>query len=221
LHIVVVGDRDLVRSGIVAALDPIAGLSLAGDAKGADAVSIATARDASVVVLDLGSSEGGLELTDEIRRRLPDVAVVAVTDGDDDELILGALRLGVRAVVATDVPTAELAEIVGRAADGQTVVSAGLANRLIVRLAAHTATTGPEPDPLTARELEILGLMADGRTNREIAGRLIVAVGTVKVHIEHILAKLGAADRTEAAVRGMELGLVHREGMVSPQARRP
>jgi len=65
------------------------------------------------------------------------------------------------------------------------------------------------PDPLTPRELEILQLVAQGQTNRQIATRLIVAVGTIKIHVEHILGKLGAADRTQAAVRAAELGIVH------------
>jgi DNA-binding NarL/FixJ family response regulator len=81
-----------------------------------------------------------------------------------------------------------------------------------VRMAAESELVArATPDPLTPRELEILSLVARGHTNREIAGRLIVAVGTIKVHVEHILGKLGAADRTQAAVRAVELGIVHGE----------
>ena len=74
------------------------------------------------------------------------------------------------------------------------------------------------PDPLTPRELEILQLVARGHTNRQIAERLIVAVGTIKVHVEHILGKLGAADRTQAAVRAVELGIVRGEETFQPPA---
>jgi two-component system NarL family response regulator len=99
--------------------------------------------------------------------------------------------------------------MIRRALAGEPAVDPAVATSLVVRMAAGPEHAGRQPpEALTARELEILRLVAEGRTNREIASRLIVAVGTIKAHVEHILGKLGVACRTQAAMCGVELGLV-------------
>ena len=116
---------------------------------------------------------------------------------------------GASGYVLNDVGRDELMAVIGRVQTGACTIEPSLAATLLQRLAAAgDSRMAAAPDPLTRRETEILRLMAQGRTNREIAGRLIVAVGTVKIHVEYILAKLGAADRTQAAVRAVEMGLI-------------
>src|SRR5205085_10627290 len=97
------------------------------------------------------------------------------------------------------------------------VIDPAAATALILGMAAASQPAARSiPDPLTPREVEILRLVAQGQTNRQIAERLIVAVGTIKIHVEHILGKLGAADRTNAAVRAVELGIVHADDRPEP-----
>jgi DNA-binding NarL/FixJ family response regulator len=124
--------------------------------------------------------------------------------------------------VGSDVGRLELLSALHRALAGESVVDPAAATALIRRLAAESELApASAPDPLTVREVEILQLVAQGHTNRQIADRLIVAVGTIKVHVEHILGKLGATDRTQAAVRGVELGIVRGDDSAATETARP
>jgi DNA-binding NarL/FixJ family response regulator len=119
--------------------------------------------------------------------------------------------------VLKDAPQRELVTAIRKVLEGETTLNRSLATRLLQRLAGEPG--GPpgiplgsrreEPShPLTPRELEVLGLVAQGQTNREIAESFVISVGTVKNHVEHLIAKLGASDRTQAVVRALEMGLI-------------
>jgi DNA-binding NarL/FixJ family response regulator len=137
--------------------------------------------------------------------------VVIVTLYEDPDYLLQALRAGAAGYVLKDATRRELLAAVRRVLGGESILNPALAAQLLHRLAHEGAAqpaAGDAPEPLTTRELEVLRLLAQGQTNPRIAARLGVSRGTVKVHVERIIAKLGASDRTQAAVRAAELGLL-------------
>lgn len=223
-RVVIVDGRELVRVGISAVLTSEPGIELvaqAADPAEASARVAALRPDVVIVSLPLPGMTPD-RFVAAIKAASPVTAVVVVGPHDEDEL-LEALRSGAVGFVHAEAAGHELVAAVRAAARGQASIDADLAARLLHRLATDRDTAPPAlPEPLTPREREVLSEMAGGRTNREIAARLIVSVGTVKIHVEHILAKLGVADRTEAAVRGVELGLVgraHEGGATLPTSR--
>jgi DNA-binding NarL/FixJ family response regulator len=139
--------------------------------------------------------------------------VIALTTFDDDEDVFATLRAGAVGYLLKDVSSTQLVEAVVAAARGESVLQPSVAAKVVARFAQLPEVT-PEPRPqplvvpLSDRELEVLRLLADGRSNREIAGTLFLAEGTVKNHVTNVLAKLGARDRTQAALRARALDLL-------------
>jgi DNA-binding NarL/FixJ family response regulator len=154
----------------------------------------------------------GIAATRRIRVDHPEVRVIALTTFDDDADVFAALRAGAVGYLLKDVSSARLAEAVLAAARGESVLQPSVAAKVVARFAALPADEPARPQPLvvplSGRELEVLRLLADGRSNREIAAALFLAEGTVKNHVTTVLGKLGARDRTQAALRGRALGLV-------------
>jgi DNA-binding NarL/FixJ family response regulator len=139
--------------------------------------------------------------------------VIALTTFDDDADVFAALRAGAVGYLLKDVSSARLVEAVLAAARGESVLQPSVAAKVVARFAQlPDAAPAPRPQPLVVplseRELEVLRRLADGRSNREIAGALFLAEGTVKNHVTNVLAKLGARDRTQAALRARDLGLL-------------
>ena len=202
----------LVRAGLRAVIDSDGRFAITGEAEtGAHALELAARLKPALAVVSTGLRDtSGLEVARRFRAVSPATAIVLLARADDTASLVDGFRAGVTGFVRSDVGRLELLSALGRALAGESVIDPAAATQLIMRMAAESELAPRVvPDPLTPRELEILQLVAQGQTNREIAQRLIVAVGTIKVHVEHILAKLGAADRTQAAVRGAELGIVH------------
>lgn len=221
-EILVVDEEMLVREGLRAVIETDPALHVIADvADGERALDAATRLQPGMAII--GSRASTLDCV-EITRRLheasPTTTIVVLTRLDDGHALLGALRAGAVGVLRTGVERLELLNALHRALAGETVVDPAVANALIARMASESDLQPRSlPDPLTPRETEILRLVARGQTNREIAGRLILAVGTIKVHVEHILDKLGVSDRTQAAVLAVELGLTGRddqEGLSGP-----
>jgi DNA-binding NarL/FixJ family response regulator len=155
----------------------------------------------------------GLVTTSRLRVEQPEVRVLALTTFDDDEDVFAALRAGAVGYLLKDVTSERLVEGVLAAARGESVLQPSVAAKVVARFAAlpdDGAAPRPQPlvVPLSDRELEVLRLLADGGSNREIASALFLAEGTVKNHVTNVLAKLGARDRTQAALRGRALGLI-------------
>lgn len=156
----------------------------------------------------------GVEAAAILRRRAPEIRVIMLTTFDDEEYVLRALRAGASGYLLKDLPAADLAQAVRLANAGvaqlDSSVTASLAAALD-RSGARPVAPPPAPRPddvLTAREMDILRLVATGSTNREIAGRLFLSEGTVKNHISRILGRLGLRDRTQAAVYAHDHGLL-------------
>jgi DNA-binding NarL/FixJ family response regulator len=151
----------------------------------------------------------GLEATRAIKRDHPEVCVLIVSMYENPDYLFEALKAGASGYVLKDASRPEVVGAVRRVLRGDTLLEPELANRLLRRLAQQTHGAKASPvQRLTPREHEVLQLLAEGRTNREIAEALIIGTGTVKGYIERIIRKLGVSDRTQAAVRGIQLGLV-------------
>ena len=205
VRVLVVDDQQLIRESIAALLDIQPGVRVVGmAADGRDAVDRALALEPDVVLMDVRMPVlDGVSATLELGARLPACKVVMLTTFDDEEYVVQALRAGASGYLLKDRPAAELAAAVRLASSGVVQFDPAAAARLANALAPSTAA--PPPDvPLTAREVEVLRLVAAGLNNREIAGRLYLSEGTVKNHVSRILDRLGLRDRTQAAIYARE-----------------
>jgi DNA-binding NarL/FixJ family response regulator len=145
---------------------------------------------------------GGVEAIKELRRTAPSVRVLVLTTFDTDRDVLPAVEAGATGYLLKDTPRAELLRAVRAAHRGEAVLSPAVAGRLMGRV------RGPEPEVLSARELEVLTLVAAGSTNRETAQKLFISEATVKTHLLHIYAKLEVRDRASAVAVGYQRGLL-------------
>jgi len=179
-------------------------LEVVGEASSGDeAVSLACRLRPDVVLMDLRMPGGdGVAATAELARVAPEVHVLVVTTYDSDAEILRAIEAGATGYVLKDTPRAELLEVVRAAARGDTVLAPMIAAKLVQRLRAPAHAT------LTARELEVLGCVARGRTNAEIGRELFISEATVKTHLLRAFAKLGVEDRTAAVTVATSRGML-------------
>lgn len=211
-RVVIVDDQTLVRHGIRTLLE-IADLDVVGEADdGRAALDVVAATAPDVVLLDLRMPRyDGIWTLRELRERGVDVPVLVLTTFDDDTLVLDALHAGARGYLLKDVTVEQLTRAVHTLAGGGTLVAPSITSRMLraVRSVPSAAGTDTPPaQPLTERELEVLRLMAEGYTNREISRALCVVEGTVKNHVSTILLKLSARDRTNAVLRALHLGIL-------------
>jgi len=199
--VVVADDQAAVREGLVLLLGTLPGIAVVGQAEdGAAAVETVAATDPQVVLMDLNMPRcDGVEATRRIRADHPGTQVVVLTTYSDDESILGALQAGALGYLTKDATRAEIGRAVLAAAAGQAVLDPGVQQRLL-SAAVRAPATQPDhdPDELTPRESDVLRLIAQGKSNREIARALYVSEATVKTHVNRIFAKTGSRDRTQA-----------------------
>ncbi|MFI6822752.1 response regulator [Micromonospora sp. NPDC050187] len=211
-RVVVVDDQTLIRQGIRGLLD-VAGIEVVGEADdGAAALDVIAHARPDVVLLDLRMPHrDGIWALRQLREHGVDVPVLVLTTFDDDTLVLDALRAGARGYLLKDVTLEQLTRAVETLAAGGTLVAASITDRLLRAIRSAPSPVGVDPtrpQPLTEREVEVLRLVAEGYTNREIAGVLFLAEGTVKNHVSAILLKLGARDRTNAVLRALHEGVL-------------
>lgn len=210
----------LVRAGLRSVIDGDGTFDVVAEVEaGEHALELAGRLRPSLAILGTVLRDpSGIEVAREMRGRSPGTAVILLARRADTQSLLDGFRAGAIGFIRSDIGRLELLSSMRRTLAGEFVVDAVAATELIVRLASESDSRAQHaPEPLTPRELEVLRLVAQGRTNREIAQGLIVAVGTIKVHMEHILDKLGATDRTQAAVRAVELGIVSVEEPGAPR----
>jgi DNA-binding NarL/FixJ family response regulator len=206
IQVLVVDDQRLIREGIASLLDLQDGISVVGmAANGKEAIERTLELRPDLVLMDVRMPElDGVAAVAVLRRAAPGCRVVMLTTFDDEEYVVQALRAGAAGYLLKDLPAAELADAVRLAHAGVTPLDDAVTRRL----ASVLATADPAPEVLTARETEVLRLIAAGATNREIAARLYLSEGTVKNHISRILSRLGLRDRTQAAIYGRDHGLL-------------
>src|SRR5579872_827224 len=207
-RIVLVEDHALTRAGLRTALVD-AGFAIVGEAAdGSTGLEKVQELQPDVAVIDLGlPGMDGIELTRRIRQDAPATHVVILTMHDLDDEVLAALAAGADAYCIKSDRTEDVVAAVRVAAEGGAYFDPAIAH-IVLRKIVGPVSGRPTRSPLTARETEILRLIADGIGNAEIAQRLFLGLGTVKGHVRDILEKLSAADRTQAAVIALRRGII-------------
>jgi len=212
VRVVVVDDQTIVREGLITLLETMPGVEVVGaasDGEAAIAVVAATAPD--VVLMDLRMPRmDGVEATRRIRAEHPDSQVVVLTTYADDDSIMGALTAGALGYLTKDAGREHIARALEAAASGQAVLDPDVQLRLVSRAATPASVAaGPPPDGLTPREAEVLVLIAEGKSNLEIAAQLFVSEATVKTHVNRIFMKTKSRDRAQA------VAYAHRHGLAT------
>ncbi|MCX4527124.1 MULTISPECIES: response regulator transcription factor [unclassified Streptomyces] len=218
IKVMIADDQMMVRQGFTVLLNAQPDIEVIGQAvDGADAVAKVAELGPDVVLMDIRMpGMGGIEATSVITGDpAAAVKVLVLTTFDLDEYVYEALRAGASGFLLKDASADQLAEAVRVVAAGEALLSPNITKRLITEFSRMGAPRGPSKarlGELTERETEVLSLIAQGLSNAEIAGHLIVAEQTVKTHVGRILVKLGLRDRTQAAVFAYETGLVRPAG---------
>ena len=225
IRVLIVDDQELLRDGIRTLLELEGGFTVAGLARnGEEAAAMYSEAHPDVVLMDIRMPEvDGIEATRRILVADSGARVLMLTTFAEDELLFDALRAGARGYLLKDASAAELAAAIRQVHAGNAALEPGIAMKLIESVRGSTpdahspeATVGgssaaPAPEMAAAfsrRELEVLRLLAEGFSNKEIAERLFLAEGTVKNRVSDILSKIDARDRTQAALRAREMGLL-------------
>lgn len=218
LRVVVADDQRVVREGLallIGLLDDITVVATAVD--GLDAVEQTLLHRPDVVVMDLRMPRlDGVQATARIRAQLPQTQVLVLTTYADDDALFPALRAGARGYLTKSASAEEIEQALTALARGETHLAAQIQQRLVdatldANLAPDaTASTARLPDGLSAREAEVLALIAAGLSNTDIARRLVLSNATVKTHVNHIFAKIGARDRAQAVHYAYDRGITQR-----------
>ncbi|MGW7522953.1 response regulator [Streptomyces sp. NPDC054783] len=207
VSLLIVDDHPVVRDGLRGMFESAPGFRVLGEAaNGTEAVARAAALDPDVILMDLRMPGGsGVEAIRELTRRGARAKVLVLTTYDTDSDTLPAIEAGATGYLLKDAPREELFTAVRAAAEGRTVLSPAVASRLVHAVRAPRTPAG---EPLSAREREVLVLVAKGTSNREIARELFISEATVKTHLTHLYAKLGVNDRAAAVAAGYDRGIL-------------
>jgi DNA-binding NarL/FixJ family response regulator len=214
IKILLVDDQPLFREGLRTLLSMQPDFEVVGEAgNGAEAITLVRSLLPSVVLMDLQMPVlDGVAATRRLQEEQPDCRVIVLTTFDDDEMVFDGLRAGAVGYLLKDAPSEKLAEAIRVAARGETFLQPSVAAKVVAEFArltrAPVRNTDSVIEPLSERELEIIRLIAQGASNREIAGTLFLAEGTVKNHVTNILGKLEVRDRTQAALKAKASGLI-------------
>jgi DNA-binding NarL/FixJ family response regulator len=209
IRVVVADDQQIMREGLVALLELLDDVVVVGDAgDGEQVLELVASAEPDVVLMDLRMPVmDGIEATTRITRDHPRTAVLVLTTYADGDSIDSALQAGALGYLTKDAGRVEIASALRSAAAGQSTFDATVSRRLVAALRAETPRKRGNPDGLTAREVEVLGLIADGLSNAQIAGELFIGETTVKTHINNCFAKIGARNRAEAVRYAFREGL--------------
>jgi DNA-binding NarL/FixJ family response regulator len=213
IRVVIADDQTLVREGLSLMLGLVDGIEVVGVAEdGEAAVALVLAQAPDVALLDLRMPRtDGVEATTRIRAEAPGVQVVVLTTYADDESVMAALRAGARGYLTKDASSEEIERAIRDAVAGRTRLDPAVQERLVELVTTGTAPSPPVATPpggpLTERETEVIRLMADGLTNRDIAAKLFVSEATVKTHVNNLFTKLDVNDRAAAVAWAYRSGL--------------
>lgn len=208
IRILAADDHAVVREGLRALIDTEPGMELVGEASdGAEAVGRAQALQPDVVLLDLVMPrKSGIEAIGEIRHAAPGARILVLTSFAEDDKVFPAIKAGAQGYLLKDASPGDLLRAIREVHRGEPSMHPTIARKLMLEL-QRSSDLPPTEDPLTEREAEVLGLVAQGLTNQEIADRLFVSERTVRTHVSSILSKLHLANRTQAALYALRRGL--------------
>jgi DNA-binding NarL/FixJ family response regulator len=209
IRILIVDDHPVYRDGLRGLIERSSDLALAGEATtGTEAIELASTTSPSIILMDLRLPDlSGIEATRQILEADPSIGVLIITMSENDESLFAAMRAGARGYIPKDADSDELLHAIRAAAVGEVIFGASIAHRMVSFFSGGRSTAA-EPFPeLTAREREILELIAAGRSNAEIAQRLSITSKTVRNHVASVMNKLQVVSRSQAIVRAREAGL--------------
>jgi DNA-binding NarL/FixJ family response regulator len=223
IRVLLVDDQTLIRQGIRLLLEIESDIEVVGQAvNGREALQLAETLHPDVILMDVRMPEmDGVAATRELSLRFPDVKVIILTTFEDDETVFEGLKAGARGYLLKDISSEEMAEAVRKVAAGEALIQSRITRKVLAefsRLASATdrqtssrtgGVSNALPVPLTEREQEVLQALARGLSNREIAVQLVITEGTVKNHVSSLIEKMGVRDRTQAVLKGQEIGLIN------------
>jgi two-component system NarL family response regulator len=202
IRIMVIDDQAVVRQGFVSLISTVADMEIvATGSNGREAVELFRQHLPDITLIDLRMPVmSGVEAIAEIRREFPGARIIVLTTYDGDEDIYRSIQAGAQGYLLKDMFFEELESAIRKVHGGARLIPGSVAERLAARMSSTE---------LTSRELEVLRQIVDGKSNKEIANELSISEATVKSHINNILSKLGVSDRTQAATRALQRGIVH------------
>ncbi|WP_377469345.1 response regulator [Paenibacillus chartarius] len=208
LRLLLVDDHAIVRQGLHYFLGLQADLEVAGEAaNGREAIEQARELQPDVVLMDLIMPElNGIEATSILRQEHPNMKIIVLTTFSDQDYVLSAIKAGANGYLLKDMEPEQIAEAIRQAQQGLPQLDPRVAGQLMSHIAAPPHVSAASPERLTEREMEVLRLIAQGRSNKEIAADCGISEKTVKTHVSSVLAKLNLADRTQAALFAVKHG---------------
>jgi DNA-binding NarL/FixJ family response regulator len=214
VRVLIADDHPLFREGMRGRLDRVADVAVVGEAaSGDEAVELAHKLEPDVILMDIKMPGlNGIEATREIQRASPRVGILMLTMFEDDDSVFAAMRAGAKGYLLKDSGGEGVVRAIRAVASGEAVFGPGVAERIIGFFSAPRTAAPQRAFPeLTEREEEVLSLVAQGKSNREIARQLFVSLKTVRNHVSNILLKLQVADRAQAVIRARDAGMGHDE----------
>ncbi|AIQ37813.1 MULTISPECIES: response regulator transcription factor [Paenibacillus] len=209
IKVLLVDDHEMVRIGLAAVLGTEDGIEVVGEAgSGEEGIRLAQEYNPDVVLMDLVmDGMDGIETTKQLMKQYPEIKVIVLTSYLDDEKMYPVIEAGAFSYLLKTSRASEVADAIRAAARGQSVLESQVASKMMNRFRNNAKGESPAYKELTEREMEVLRLLAQGKSNQDIADQLIIGIKTVKFHVTNILAKLGVEDRTQAAIYAYKNGL--------------
>ena len=210
VRVLIAEDHPLFREGMRGRLDRVADIAVVGEAaSGDEAVELAHKLEPDIILMDIKMPGlNGIEATREIQQASPQIGVLVLTMFEDDDSVFAAMRAGAKGYLLKDSGGEGVVHAIRAVASGEAVFGPGVAERIIGYFSAPRAAAPQRAFPqLTEREEEVLSLVAQGKSNREIARQLFVSLKTVRNHVSNILLKLQVADRAQAVIRARDAGM--------------
>jgi DNA-binding NarL/FixJ family response regulator len=213
VRVLIADDHPLFREGMRGRLDRVADIAVVGEAaSGDEAVELAHKLEPHIILMDIKMPGlNGIEATREIQRANPQIGVLVLTMFEDDDSVFAAMRAGAKGYLLKDSGGEGVVHAIRAVASGEAVFGPGVAERMIGFFSAPRSAPQRAFPQLTEREEEVLSLVAQGKSNREIARQLFVSLKTVRNHVSNILLKLQVADRAQAVIRARDAGMGHEE----------
>jgi NarL family two-component system response regulator LiaR len=212
IRVLIVDDHDIVREGQRALIDTEPGMEVIGEAKnGIEAIELADTLQPDVILMDLlMPKKDGIEASEEIKKRNPEAQILVLTSFAEDERVFAAIKAGAQGYLMKDSSPQTILKAIHEVHNGEISLSPRIAQKLVHEI-QRESDYPPTEEPLTAREMEVIKLIAKGLSNQEIAEKLVISEPTARTHVTNILGKLHLANRTQAALYALREGLADLE----------